>query len=144
MIYCVFPLNVVYLTPGALSSSGSPAPRACRQARHRLPSGPTAVLPARSCRCRITLSPTGQGPFRDPESIQRTSSPVPRCKRDSAALRTAATKQNRMLKLLESANIKLASVVSEVFGVSGRAMLKALIENTATPQEMADLARRKD
>src|SRR3954468_10109433 len=53
------------------------------------------------------------------------------------------TEQNRTLKLLESANIKLASVVSEVFGVSGRAMLKALIENTATPQEMADLARRK-
>ena len=54
-----------------------------------------------------------------------------------------ATEQNRTLKLLESANIKLASVVSQVFGVSGRAMLKALIENTATPQEMADLAKRK-
>ena len=54
-----------------------------------------------------------------------------------------ATERNRTLKLLESANIKLASVVSEVFGVSGRAMLKALIENTATPQEMADLAKRK-
>src|SRR3954449_13582104 len=40
-------------------------------------------------------------------------------------------------------NIKLASVVSQVFGVSGRAMLKALIESTATPQEMADLAKRK-
>jgi transposase len=53
------------------------------------------------------------------------------------------TEQNRTLKLLETANIKLASVVSEVFGVSGRAMLKALIENTATPQEMADLAKRK-
>ena len=52
-----------------------------------------------------------------------------------------ATEQNRTLKLLESANIKLAS--SQVFGVSGRAMLKALIENTATPQEMADLAKRK-
>ena len=37
----------------------------------------------------------------------------------------------------------MASVVSQVFGVSGRAMLKALIENTATPQEMADLAKRK-
>ena len=36
----------------------------------------------------------------------------------------------------------MASVVSQVFGVSGRAMLKALIENTATPQEMADLAKR--
>ena len=54
-----------------------------------------------------------------------------------------ATERNRTLKLLESANIKLASVVSQVFGVSGRAMLKALIENTATPQEMADLAKRK-
>ena len=53
------------------------------------------------------------------------------------------TEQNRTLKLLETANIKLASVVSQVFGVSGRAMLKALIENTATPQEMADLAKRK-
>ena len=53
-----------------------------------------------------------------------------------------ATEQNRTLKLLESANIKLASVVSQVFGVSGRAMLKALIENTATPREIADLAKR--
>ena len=34
-------------------------------------------------------------------------------------------------------------MVSEVFGVSGRAMMKALIENTATPREMADLAKRK-
>ena len=34
-------------------------------------------------------------------------------------------------------------MVSEVFGVSGRAMMKALIENTATPREMADLAQRK-
>jgi transposase len=53
------------------------------------------------------------------------------------------SEQNRTLKLLETANIKLASVVSEVFGVSGRAMMKALVENTATPQEMADLAKRK-
>lgn len=53
------------------------------------------------------------------------------------------TEQNRTLKLLESANIKLASVVSQVFGVSGRAMMRALIDNTATPQEMADLAKRK-
>src|SRR3954449_12008531 len=52
------------------------------------------------------------------------------------------SEQNRTLKLLETANIKLASVVSDVFGVSGRAMMKALVENTATPQEMADLAKR--
>jgi transposase len=33
-----------------------------------------------------------------------------------------------MLKLLETANIKLASVASDVFGVSGRRMLRALME----------------
>src|SRR5271166_3381199 len=46
-------------------------------------------------------------------------------------------------KLVESqtANIKLASVASDVFGVSGRAMLKALIEGSASPEAMADLAR---
>jgi transposase len=53
------------------------------------------------------------------------------------------TERNRTLKLLESAIIKLASVATEVFGVSGMAMLKALVENTATPEAMADLAKGK-
>jgi len=48
---------------------------------------------------------------------------------------------NRLLKVLETANIKLASVASDVFGVSGMAMLEALAEGTATPAEMAELAR---
>jgi transposase len=49
--------------------------------------------------------------------------------------------RNRLLKLLETANIKLASVASDVFGVSGRAMLRALIAGEASPEAMADLAR---
>jgi transposase len=49
--------------------------------------------------------------------------------------------QNRMLKLLETANIKLASVASSAFGASGRRMLRALIDGTQTPAQMADLAR---
>ena len=49
--------------------------------------------------------------------------------------------RNRLLKLLETANIKLASVASDVFGVSGRAMLRALIEGEASAEAMADLAR---
>ncbi len=53
------------------------------------------------------------------------------------------TERNRTLKLLETANVKLASVASEVFGVSGLAMLRALVENAATPAQMADLARGK-
>lgn len=49
--------------------------------------------------------------------------------------------RNRLLKLLETANIKLASVASDVFGVSGRLMLQALAKGKATPQEMAQLAK---
>jgi transposase len=52
-----------------------------------------------------------------------------------------AAERNRLLKLLESANIKLASVATDVFGMSGRLMLRALIEGRAAPQEMAELAK---
>jgi transposase len=54
---------------------------------------------------------------------------------------TQATERNRTLKLLESANIKLSAVATDVFGVSGMAMLKALITGDATPADMADLAK---
>jgi transposase len=54
-----------------------------------------------------------------------------------------SAERNRLLKLLETANIKLASVASDVFGVSGLLMLQALVEGKATPQEMAELAKRK-
>jgi transposase len=54
-----------------------------------------------------------------------------------------SAERNRLLKVLETANIKLASVATDVFGTSGRLMLRALIEGKATPQEMADLAKKK-
>jgi transposase len=56
-------------------------------------------------------------------------------------IEAGAAERNRLLKLLETANIKLSSVASDVFGVSGMAMLRALIDGTATPAEMAGLAR---
>jgi transposase len=52
-----------------------------------------------------------------------------------------SAERNRLLKLLETANIKLASVASDVFGVSGMRMLAALAEGQATPAEMAELAK---
>jgi hypothetical protein len=45
--------------------------------------------------------------------------------------------------LLETANIQLSSVATDVFGVSRRLMLRALIEGKATPQAMAELAKRR-
>jgi transposase len=58
-------------------------------------------------------------------------------------IESQTAERNRLLKLLETANIKLASVASDVFGVSGLLMLKALVEGTASPQEMAELAKRR-
>lgn len=51
-----------------------------------------------------------------------------------------AAERNRLMKLLETANVKLSSVASNVFGASGRSMIKALIDGQATAQDMADLA----
>lgn len=48
---------------------------------------------------------------------------------------------NRIQKVLETANIKLSSVATDVMGVSGRLMLQALIEGTADAHALADLAR---
>jgi transposase len=60
-----------------------------------------------------------------------------------ALVGTLAAERNRTLKLLESAGIKLAGVMSSVFGVSGMLMLRALAEGTADPAKMADLAKRR-
>jgi transposase len=48
---------------------------------------------------------------------------------------------NRIQKLIESGNIKLGQVATDVFGTSGRAMLRSLAEGQSNPQELASLAR---
>jgi transposase len=47
----------------------------------------------------------------------------------------------RVQKVLESANLKLASVATDVLGKSGRAMLEALVGGEQDPEALADLAR---
>src|SRR5215831_15577876 len=48
---------------------------------------------------------------------------------------------NRLHKVLQDAGIKLASVATDILGVSGRAMLGALVEGTSDPNALAELAR---
>lgn len=50
---------------------------------------------------------------------------------------------NRIHKVLEDANIKLASVATDILGVSGRDMLEALIAGETNPERLADLARKR-
>jgi transposase len=47
----------------------------------------------------------------------------------------------RLHKVLEDAGIKLGCVASDVLGVSGRAMLEALVGGTTDPEVLAELAR---
>ena len=49
--------------------------------------------------------------------------------------------RNRVQKLLETASIKLASVASDVFGLSGRAMLRALVDGETDATILAQLAK---
>jgi transposase len=48
---------------------------------------------------------------------------------------------NRLHKVLQDANVKLTNVTRDVLGVSGRAMLDALVHGTTDPAVLADLAR---
>ncbi len=51
--------------------------------------------------------------------------------------------KQRAEKLLEDAQVKLSSVISDIFGVSGRDMLAALIAGERDPHALADLARKR-
>lgn len=59
----------------------------------------------------------------------------------STFVKERATLVNRLLKILESANIKIASVASDLNGVSGKAILQALLTGGSTSEEMAELAQ---
>ena len=68
--------------------------------------------------------------------------------RDLTRTRTAITRERgrevqRLEKLLEDAGIKLSAVASDIMGVSGRAMLEALIAGDRDPAVLADLAKRR-
>ena len=81
-----------------------------------------------------------RGSFVPPEPIRQL--------RDLTRARTAITRERgreaqRLEKLLEDAGIKLSTVASDVLGVSGRAMLDALITGEHDPAALADLAKRR-
>jgi transposase len=68
--------------------------------------------------------------------------------RDLTRTRTALTRERsrevqRLEKLLEDAGIKLSAVASDITGVSGRAMLAAMIEGERDPVALAEMARRR-
>ncbi len=56
-------------------------------------------------------------------------------------VRDRAQEVNRLCKVLEDAGLKLTSVLSDVMGTSGQAMIRALVAGTTDPAVLAELAR---
>jgi transposase len=65
------------------------------------------------------------------------------CRYRRKLIEQTSAEKNRVQKVLDDANIKIGTVASNVFGVSGRAMIKALLETDMTLEEMANLAKGK-
>jgi transposase len=76
-----------------------------------------------------------------PEAPQRALRDLTRTRSTFVAERARIA--NRIQKLLEEANIKLASVATDVLGASGRQMLRALVGGQEDPHILAEMSLRR-
>jgi len=76
-----------------------------------------------------------------PSREQKELRELVRYRRSLIEERAREVKVNRVQKVLEGANIKLAAVASDILGASGRAMLEALARGEENPEVLAGLAR---
>lgn len=88
--------------------------------------------------CKVAERQMIRPSFVPPPQIRRLRD-VTRYRVDLIETRTA--EKQRVEKLLEDAQIKLSVVASDIFGVSGRAMMAALIGGQTNPTVLAQLAR---
>jgi transposase len=87
---------------------------------------------------KVTERGSLAGSFVPPEDIRRLRTHT-RYRRKLTQARTA--EKQRCEKLLEDAHLKLSSVISDIHGVSGRAMLRALAAGQRSPRVLAEMAR---
>jgi hypothetical protein len=89
--------------------------------------------------CKVAERQMLRPSFVPPPPIRKLRD-LTRYRADLVAARTA--EKQRAEKLLEDACIKVSAVVSDIFGVSGRDMLAALVAGERDPKVLAQLARR--
>ena len=90
--------------------------------------------------CKVAERQMLRPSFVPPKPIRQLRD-LTRYRIDLIGARTA--EKNRVEKLLEDARIKLSVVASDIFGVSGRAMMAALIAGERDPKVLAQLARAR-
>ena len=89
--------------------------------------------------CKVAERQMLRPSFVPPPPIRKLRD-LTRYRADLVAARTA--EKQRVEKLLEDACIKLSAVVADIFGVSGRDMMAALVAGERNPKVLAQLARR--
>ncbi|MGP4092674.1 IS110 family transposase [Streptomyces sp. KR55] len=90
--------------------------------------------------CKVAERQMIRPSFVPPPEIRRLRD-VTRYRTDLVGVRGA--EKNRVEKLLEDAQIKLSVVASDIFGVSGRAMMAALLAGERDPKALAQMARSR-
>src|SRR6185295_17099211 len=90
--------------------------------------------------CKVAERQMLRPSFVPPWPIRRLRD-LTRYRIDLVGVRTA--EKSRVEKLLEDACIKLSVVASDIFGVSGRAMMAALIAGQRDPTVLAQMARSR-
>lgn len=88
--------------------------------------------------CELTAHGLVTASFVPPPPVRRLRDLT---RRRSVLLADRSREKQRLEKLLEDAGVKLSCVASDIFGVSGRAMLTALINGERDPRALAELAR---
>ena len=90
--------------------------------------------------CKVAERGMLRPSFVPPADIRRLRD-LTRYRADLVGVRTA--EKNRVEKLLEDACLKVSVVASDIFGVSGRAMMAALIDGQRDPKVLAAMARAR-
>ena len=88
--------------------------------------------------CKLLRSGLLRGSFIPPKEVRELRD-LTRYKRK--LIHTITSEKQRVEKILEDANIKLSSIASDTFGVSGRGIIQELLKGDLHPEEMAELSK---
>jgi len=88
--------------------------------------------------CKLLRNGLVRGSFIPPKEIRQLRD-LTRYKRK--LIQTMTAEKQRIQKILEDANIKLSSIASDTFGVSGMRILEELMKGELRPDEMAELSK---
>lgn len=120
-------------------NEGSP-PEVAESTRRRISFLPASIAawPRRIIRGSVLQHGLLKGSFVPPTPVREL--------RDLTRYRVSLAQEcnriaNRVQKVLEDANIKLASVATDALGASGRAMLDAMIEGESDSGELAEMSK---